>query len=137
MVYLVCGPPCSGKSTYIKNNASDGDLICDVDLIYGAISTHDPHDADLYIHEIALLLKDKLLDIIRERKGTWKDAYVVSIASTKEKVKRDKDRINADKVIFLNTPYEVCMDRAKERDFAFSLLIQEWFDENNLDNYYD
>jgi len=110
----------------------DGDIVCDVDLIYQAISSHDAHDADLYVHEVALKLKSTLLDIIRDRSGNWANAYVVSIANTKEKVKADMERINADECIYIDTPYEVCMERAKERPFCFQFLIQEWFETRDL-----
>lgn len=127
MTYLIYGSPCSGKSHYIKEHMTDGDIVCDVDLIYGAISNHDPHNADLYVHEVALLLRQQLLDIIRDRKGGWKDAYVTSIADTPEKLKADMERVNADECIFIDTPYEVCMERAKERPQYFKFLISEWF----------
>jgi len=106
----------------------DGDIVCDVDLIYSAISNHDAHDADLNVHEIALRLKSNLLDIIRDRIGGWNDAYVVSIANTQEKIKKDMERINADKAILIDTPYEVCMERANDRPIYFKFLINEWFE---------
>ena len=132
MVYLIYGSPCSGKSTYIKEHMKRGDLVCDVDLIYQAISEQNPHDADLYAHEVALQLKNELLDIIRKRDGGWGNAYVVSIANTKEKLKTEKERIKADECIFIDTPYETCMERAKERPFYFQWLIQEWFETRDL-----
>lgn len=127
MVYLIVGSPCSGKSTYIKEHMKRGDLVCDVDYIYAAISGQDAHDAELYTHEVACELHRHLLDIIRDRKGGWKDAYVTSIANTDEKLKEMKERINADEVIIMDTPYEVCIERAKERPPYFVWLIQEWF----------
>ena len=127
MIYLVYGPPCSGKSTYIKEHMVEGDIVCDVDLLYAAISGRDPHDADLYAHETALLLKEKLLDIIRDREGGWRNAYVTSLANTPEKLKADMARINADEAICMDTPKEVCLERAKGRPPYFSLLIEEWF----------
>lgn len=127
MVYLVYGSPCSGKSTYIKEHLRRGDLVCDVDYIYSAITMQKPHDAELYTHEMACELQAHLLDIIRERKGNWNNAYVVSLANTKEKLKEAKERINADECVFIDTPYETCMERAKERPFYFQFLIYEWF----------
>lgn len=105
----------------------DGDLVCDVDDIYSSISGNDPHDADLYVHEVALEMREHLLDIIRDRKGGWHDAYVPTIANTLEKLQADADRINADELIILSTPREVCMERAKERPDYFIYLIDEWF----------
>lgn len=132
MVYLIYGSPCSGKSAYIKEHIQRGDLVCDVDLIYGAITNSIPHDAELYTHEVACQLDGVLKDIIRERKGNWKNAYVVSLANTEEKLQKAKDQINADECIFIDTPYEVCMERAKERPFYFQWLIQEWFETRTI-----
>ena len=109
-----------------------GDLICDVDYIYGAISNNDPHDAELYIHEIACKIASELKDIIRNRKGNWKDAYVVSVANTKEQLMAEKERVNADECIFIDTPYEVCMDRARERPLYFQWIIKDWFETRSL-----
>ena len=128
MVYLVYGSPCSGKSKWIAEHMKRGDLLCDVDLIYAAISDQDAHDAVLFTHEIACKLTGNLKDMIRDRDGGWKDAYVVSIANTREKVQVDMERVNADEAVFIDTPYEVCMERAKERPFYFQFLIQEWFE---------
>lgn len=132
MVYLIYGSPCSGKSTYIKEHIQRGDLVCDVDLIYGAITNSLPHDAELYTHEVACQLDKTLKEIIRERKGNWKNAYVVSLANTEEQVQKAKDQINADEGIFIDTPYEVCMERAKERPFYFQWIIQEWFETRTI-----
>jgi predicted kinase len=30
-VVLVCGPPCAGKTTYVREHANPGDLIIDYD----------------------------------------------------------------------------------------------------------
>ena len=132
MTYLIYGSPCSGKSTYIKEHLKRGDLICDVDLIYGAISGQIPHDAELYTHEIACQLDQSLKNIIRDREGNWKNAYVVSLANTPEKLQADKERVNADECIFIDTPYEVCLERAKDRPPYFVWLIQEWFETRTI-----
>lgn len=137
MVYLVYGSPCSGKSTYIAGRMGDGDILCDVDYIYSAISGRDAHDADLWAHETALKLREYLLDIIRNRDGGWRDAYVVSIANTDEQVRRDAERVNADECIYIDTPMGECLRRAKLDDSIycrahgrppyFTLLIEDWF----------
>lgn len=132
MVYLVYGSPCSGKTTYIKEHLKSGDIVCDVDRLYSAISFNEEHQTELYAQEVASMLYSDLLGIIRDRKGNWKNAYVVSLANTDERLKAEMKRINADKAIFIDTPYEVCMERAKERPFYFQFLIQEWFETRDL-----
>ncbi len=133
MVYLIFGSPCSGKSHYIKEQMQTDDLVCDVDDIYSAISGNDAHDADLYVHEVALELRQHLLDIIRDRKGGWKNAFVPSIANTAEQVRAEAERIKADEIVFIDIPYEVCMERAKDRPDYFRWLIAEWFESRGDD----
>lgn len=127
MVYLVYGSPCSGKSTYVKEHFEAGDIICDVDRLYSALCYNEEHQTELYAQETASVLYKTLLDIIRDRRGNWKNAYVICIANTSEGVEEMKERINADECVFIDTPYETCMERAKERPFYFQWIIQEWF----------
>lgn len=132
MVYLIYGSPCSGKTTYAKEHKKDGDIVCDIDRLYSAISFNKEHDTELYAQEAARFLFDEMLNIIRDRKGHWKNAYVITISRTDEEVQKMKDRINADEAIFIDTPYDVCLDRAKERPPYFVWLIQEWFEMRNF-----
>ena len=41
MITIVSGAPCSGKSTWIKNNAKSGSIIIDMDRIALALTTED------------------------------------------------------------------------------------------------
>lgn len=132
MVYLVYGSPCSGKTTYIKEHIKNGDIVCDVDRIYSALCFNEEHQTELYAQEVASKLNDTLLDIIRDREGHWKNAYVVSLANTKEKLDKAIERVKADEAIYIDTPFEVCIGRAKERPFYFQWIIEEWFETRKL-----
>ena len=132
MVYLICGSPCSGKSTYVKEHFKTGDIVCDVDRLYSALCYNEEHQTELYAQEVASRLEEHLCGIIRNREGNWKDAYVVSLANTKEKVEKATERFDADEAIFINTPLEICMERAKERPFYFQWIIEDWFATGDL-----
>lgn len=131
-VFFIHGAPCSGKSTYVKEHLKRGDIVCDVDELYTAISQNEQHDAELYAHKVACELFNHLLDIVRDRKGNWKNAYVISTANTTEQVEEMKERIHADEAVFVDTPFEVCMERAENRPFYFQWIIEEWFATMNL-----
>lgn len=132
MVYLVYGAPCSGKSTYVREHKRPGDIVCDVDRLYSAISLNEEHQSELHALETASRLQEALLDIIRDRAGNWKNAYVVSLANTRERVEKAMERVNADESVFMDTPIETCLERAGERPFYFPWIIEEWFEKGDL-----
>ena len=132
MVYLICGSPCSGKSTYVKEHFKTGDIVCDVDRLYSALCYNEEHQTELYAQETASVLYETLLDMIRDRKGHWKNAYVISLANTDEKISPTEERVHADEVVMLDTPFEVCIERAKDRPPYFVWLIQEWYETRNI-----
>lgn len=44
MITVVTGPPCSGKTTYVRSNAKPGDVVIDFDTMaqaFGSPTTHD------------------------------------------------------------------------------------------------
>ncbi len=132
MVYLIYGSPCSGKSTYVQKRLRAGDIVCDVDRLYSAVSHNKEHHSELYAQEVANMLYDEMLNIIRDRRGHWKNAYVICLANTKERVEQMKERIDADEEVFIDTPFEECINRAKGRPFYFPHLIENWFNTGDL-----
>lgn len=51
MLTVVTGPPCSGKSAYVREAAEPGDVVVDFDTLaqaLGSASTHD-HPADIRV----------------------------------------------------------------------------------------
>lgn len=44
MLTVVTGPPCSGKSTYVRTHRQPGDLVIDFDDLARSLGSPDPHD---------------------------------------------------------------------------------------------
>jgi predicted kinase len=44
MLTVVTGPPCSGKSTYVREHAKPGDITIDFDVLAQALGSSVPHD---------------------------------------------------------------------------------------------
>jgi hypothetical protein len=51
---VVMGAPCSGKSTYVKQNAAPGDIVIDFDILCQALGSPDPHDHNREIRMVAI-----------------------------------------------------------------------------------
>lgn len=76
-VYLVWGSPLSGKSTYVDEVAVWGDLIVDVDSIWQCISGRERYEKPARLKPVVFGIRDTLLDMVRHRCGSWRNAYVV------------------------------------------------------------
>ena len=53
MIHVVTGPPCAGKSTYVRENAKSGDLRVDYDLIAQALGAENSHAAEGIVKQAA------------------------------------------------------------------------------------
>lgn len=124
-VYIVWGSPCAGKSTWVKENAQPDDLILDLDRLWEAVCFSPREKKPGRLKANVFGLRDTLIDQIRIRKGTWRNAYVIGgypIAIVRDRL---ADMLRAE-VVFIDTPKEVCLARASE---AWRPFVEEWWEE--------
>lgn len=76
-VYLVWGSPMSGKRTYVDEVAVWGDLIVDVDSIWQCVSGRERYEKPARLKPVVFGIRDTLLDMVRHRCGSWRNAYVI------------------------------------------------------------
>ena len=128
-VYIVYGPPCSGKSTWVHDNASYGDLVLDIDRLWEAISLQDKYTKPNSIRFNVFALRDELLRQIKLRYGQWHDAYIVGGYPDKYERERLEQELGATSV-FIEATLEECMERAEKdgRPLVWREYIASWFD---------
>ena len=102
MIRVVTGPPCSGKSTYIREHAAPGDLIVDYDDIVEALGGKR-YEAEGLIRDAAVAARKSA---IMSAMGGETDAWIVDTVH-KEKFSEDEE------VIELDPGQDVCIERAK------------------------
>lgn len=125
-VYIVYGSPCSGKSTWVKENAYPDDLILDMDKLWEAICLNDKYNKPNRLKANVFGLRDLLLDQIRTRTGMWRNAYVIGgypLASDRQRL---ADKLGAE-LIFIDTSYEECLNRAANDDWK--KYIDDWWED--------
>lgn len=124
-VYLVYGSPCSGKSTFVNDNARHDDLVVDIDKIWECISISNRYHKGARLKANVFGIRDCLIDQIKIRKGNWRAAYVIGgypLASDRERM---IELLGAEP-IFIDEPKEVCLARCENDDWRG--YVEDWFD---------
>lgn len=132
-VYIIYGSPASGKTTYVKRNMVDGDMVIDLDLIKQSISLQSKTDTSDKLLNVAISIRDYLYDLIEYRIGINCDNIWV-IASLPKAIDREYifNKLQANKIIFIEATKEQCIQRALNNNERFNkdlqiVIINRWF----------
>lgn len=124
-VYLVYGSPCSGKSTWVQQNANADDLIVDIDRVWECLSMQDKYSKNGRIKSNVFGVYDTLIEQVKRRVGKWRNAYIIGgypLVSDRERL---CDLLRA-QPIFIDETRETCEARAVNDDWRE--YIDEWFE---------
>jgi len=133
-VYIVYGPPMSGKTTYVMDNMQPGDIVVDMDRLYQAVSLQPLYDKPDSLKYIIFGLRNTLLDNIKTRYGNWNSAWI--IGGYADKYARDK--LTADlgaELVYIDADKEDCLyrldycnDYRQEHKDEWTEYINKWFE---------
>lgn len=129
-VYIVYGSPCAGKTTWVQDVATQDDLIVDMDSIWQMISVNDRFIKPESLKSVVFEMRDKMYDIIKYRSGKWHNAYIITGGALIGDRDRLKQRIGADDMVFIDTPKEICLERALQRksdDIDWQKVVEDYF----------
>lgn len=113
-VTIVCGPPASGKTTYVKANAAPGDTIIDLDAIMVEIDPGFSQWSAISktLVQSAIRKRNSMLSAL-SRSAHGRAWFIVSAPSQQERDWWSK-KLNGT-VILLNPGMEECIRRARAR----------------------
>ena len=128
-LYVITGPPCVGKSTWVRERAQPGNIVVDLDRIALAITSEDTphHSYPMHIRRAAMHVRKAAVAaaLAYSRSG---DAYIIHAKPTAKAL--SQYRRAAAIMIDLEAPYEVLMARAKaERPPHIWQTLARWWDE--------
>ena len=129
-VYIVYGAPCSGKADWVKDVAEPGDIVLNIDRLWAAIRADKcgEYEKPNELKQNVFALRDNLIDMIRVRRGRWDNAYIIGGYPLEGERERLAEIVGADKLIFIDTPKDVCMLRAKTISPDMEKFVADWFD---------
>lgn len=130
-IFLVYGPPLSGKTSFVRDAAIPGDLIIDMDSIWECISGQPRYVKPAKLKGIAFGVRDYLMDSLKVRNGRWTSAYIVGgfpLISERERILREYGAREVPVII----EKDECIRRLKERPEGrnaeeWTGYIEEWF----------
>ena len=125
-IKIVLGSPCSGKSTYVRNNMKDGDIIWDFDLIHQALCNKSSHDHIKEIREYVFVLREAFYNKLKEDKNTT--AWIIN-SSPYKKVRNELREMFDAQLIYLKINKTEALERAnKERPSDWINYINNFFE---------
>ena len=109
---IVCGPAASGKTTYVQQHASEGDIVIDLDhiahrLCNGAYG----RDRPAWLLEAALKERNKMLRSLATT--TAKAAWFIVAAPSKDERDWWASQLRPVHIEVILTPLSVCIERIK------------------------
>ena len=130
-VYLVYGPPRAGKTTWVRENMTEGDLVVDMDNVWECVSMCDRYVKPKRLNAVVFKVRDVLIDAVKYRLGRWHNAYVIGgypLSSERERLCRELGA----REVFIDATMEECIQRAEgmegESTEDWKKFIAEWFE---------
>lgn len=131
-VYVVYGAPLSGKTSWVNENKSDGDLVVDIDNIWECVSGCDRYVKPAKLNAVVFKLRDTLLECVKYRLGKWHTAFIIGGYALESERNRLTKEMGA-KEVFVDCEKEKCFDRLEAADDGrdkeqWKQYIEDWFD---------
>lgn len=113
--FLVCGPPASGKSTYVRQHAAHGDLVIDLDDLAEKFGKPlvDMTDAE---RDGVIRYRNSLLGDFMHGKTAHPRCWLVAVAACPSHIAFWEKRHA--KIMVINPDKELCRRRVRERDLT-------------------
>lgn len=130
--YIVAGPPCAGKSSFVRWAAIAGDLIWDYDLVHQALSGLDLHQHLDAIQPYVLDARRAVYDTL-EAHGE-QAAWIITATRKTAELEALRDRFQAEVVLLAISQEDAharCM--ADRRPEAWHGYIDDWFRDTDID----
>jgi predicted kinase len=111
-VTLVCGPPASGKSTYVEQHKGQHDLIVDLDVIASEMAGTGLHDWGIKWLGGAVRKRNEMLaNLHKEEAKRHAMAWLIATEPKAEHRQWWVDVLGVSRVVVIETPADACEAR--------------------------
>jgi tRNA uridine 5-carbamoylmethylation protein Kti12 len=116
MITIVTGPPCGGKTTYVRENAKKGDVVIDMDRIALALTTEDIEEYQYSdsVRSVAMAArKAAVRQAIILSQGQREQTWIIHTDPTTSD--RYNYKVAGARFVECSPGLKVCLERAKQR----------------------
>lgn len=125
-VTLVCGPPCAGKSTWVREHAAPADLVVCFDLLARAAGSRGEHrHSHAHRAQAGTAFRRACAQLATADRTAW----VIRCAPTAAERAQLAQHVRADTVLVLMPPLTVALGRARTagREPHVQPAIRRWY----------
>lgn len=133
-VYIIYGPPMSGKSSYVIEHMEKGDLVVDMDRLYAAVSFMPQYDKPENLKYNVFAIRNYIIDNIRNRYGGFRTAWIIGGYPNKFEREKLANELGAE-LIYIESTRDECIDRLnnisdyrQENKTEWVEYIDKWFE---------
>lgn len=137
-VFVIAGPPASGKTTYVREHMRPGDLVIDLDPIKQALTYTDWYAAPDAVLPFALEARDAILRRL-EQPSEVQRAWIILMGAKQAQRDELRRRFNAT-VVVCEVPEVVCLQRiavdprrVNREQHLSEYLVRKWWNEYEPD----
>lgn len=126
-LYLITGPPASGKSTYVREHAQHGDITIDYDALANALGPvgPDPHDHPDAIKAVTKAARQAAIDTALTM-ASEHDVYVIHSMPSARLIAHYQD--HGAQIITIDPGQTTVLARCKaERPWRIGQAAKQWY----------
>lgn|SRR5512143_17069 len=128
MLTIVTGPPCAGKTNYVREHRQPGDIVIDFDVLAVALGSSQSHSHPPHVRRVALVARVAAIEEA-VRLHHEADAHVWIVQTwLPDRLRRHYENRGAQVVVLAGHPDEMHRRAdAANRPHGWHKLINDWF----------
>lgn len=136
-VTIVCGPPGSGKTTFVMDRKEKGDIVVDIDWLWMALTGLDYYDKPDHLVPFVLDVRKMIIERLQlegsDTTPILHNVWIISGSPNAIERKELQYKFPSSRVIVLEQSVEQCMENIRQdqrregKSIPWEQLVKKWW----------